>query len=835
MEKKGLFNKLRSASIILSILCLIAAVVLLLRFVSHEKNENMREQVPAEVTHRVLFISSFNPLYFTYDAQVRGLEKSLYPKGIEYDVLWMDALTYNTPADTQAFHDFVKARLSSHNGYDAVLLGDDNALSFAMQYQSELFAGMPMLFFGINDLALAGKAAQNPYITGFYESNYIADTITIATKLFPHAKTLVALHDRSSAGLADMAQFFTYASQKSAQYTFDTIDCSKLSQDELIAALENLPEDALLFYMTSYMDKDGNVYSMLARTNTVVKHANVPIFRNYVGGEGEGIIGGVYMDFEEQCAMAGGTISDVLSGISIAKIPFVMQTPSHSQFDWQLLQKYNLDMSLLPEDATIYNQPKTFINQYGHILPTAVLIAIGLILLVLAAQFASWGTNMINDELRLSHDQLERSQQDLRYQAEYDEVLDILNRRTITDYMRDKLVRNDVYSVVIIDIDGFKALNENYGHSLADSILQYLVAIFKEMAESGDWKVARYGGDEFLLLIANEHLTQDHPTVQKIMEGIRAPIPLGDETLAITASIGISNSDGITLPEQHIVNAETAMYEAKDHGRNGVAIYGDEMKEKMREEIRIKEKLLSAFENDGFFMVYQPQINAQTKKVSGYEALVRMKEPGIYPGQFIPVAERSGWIWRIGRITTELAIKQLAMWRDAGHELHPVSVNYSSNQLNDHGYIEFVAELLEKYNVPAQYLEIEITEGLFLEKSALADDIFKRFKQMGIRLLMDDFGTGYSSLGYLTYIPVDVIKLDKSLVDTYLVDGKDSFIKNIIRLMHDLGKEMIIEGVEEKWQFERLRDFSADVIQGYYFSKPIPADEAIVFTVGDDK
>ena len=468
-------------------------------------------------------------------------------------------------------------------------------------------------------------------------------------------------------------------------------------------------------------------------------------------------------------------------------------------------------------------------------MPIAVLIAIGLILLVLAAQLGTWGTNMINDELRSSHNRLEESQKELRYQAEYDEVLDILNRRTITDYMRDRLVRNDVYSVVIIDIDGFKALNENYGHSLADSILQYMVALFKEMAEEGQWKIARYGGDEFLLLIPNEHLTQDHPTIQKIMAGIRAPIPLGDETLAITASVGVSNSDGITLPEQHIVNAETAMYEAKDHGRNGVALYGDEMKEKVREEIRIKEKLLSAFENDGFFMVYQPQINAQTKQVSGYEALVRMKEPGIYPGQFIPVAERSGWIWRIGRITTELAIKQLAAWRDAGHELHPVSVNYSSNQLNDHGYLEFVAELLEKYNVPAQFLEIEITEGLFLEKSALADEIFKRFKQMGIRLLMDDFGTGYSSLGYLTYIPVDVIKLDKSLVDTYLVDGKDSFIKNIIHLMHDLNKEMIIEGVEEKWQFERLRDFNADVIQGYYFSKPIPADEAIAFKVPDDK
>ena len=229
-------------------------------------------------------------------------------------------------------------------------------------------------------------------------------------------------------------------------------------------------------------------------------------------------------------------------------------------------------------------------------------------------------------------------------------------------------------------------------------------------------------------------------------------------------------------------------------------------------------------------MVYQPQVDVITKKVCGYEALVRMKEPGVYPGQFIPIAEKNGWIWRIGRITTSLVIRQLAAWRDAGKELHPVSINFSSNQLNDIHYLDYLENLLQEYAIPPELVEIEITEGIYLDRSAQADELFKRFKKLGIRLLMDDFGTGYSSLGYLTYIPVDVIKLDKSLVDNYLVEGKDLFIKDIIRLIHDLDKEMIIEGVEEKWQYERLCEFEADVIQGYYFSKPLPANEAIEFS-----
>ena len=183
-------------------------------------------------------------------------------------------------------------------------------------------------------------------------------------------------------------------------------------------------------------------------------------------------------------------------------------------------------------------------------------------------------------------------------------------------------------------------------------------------------------------------------------------------------------------------------------------------------------------------------------------------------------------------MTTELVVRQLDEWRKEGHELHPVSVNFSSNQLSDTGYVDFLADLLKKYDIPSKYVEIEITEGIFLDRSSQVEELFRRFKELGIRLLMDDFGTGYSSLGYLTYIPVDTIKLDKSLVDNYLIDGKDAFINDVIRLVHHLDKEMTIEGVEEEWQYSRLREFGADTIQGFYFSKPLPADEAIRFVPG---
>ena len=193
------------------------------------------------------------------------------------------------------------------------------------------------------------------------------------------------------------------------------------------------------------------------------------------------------------------------------------------------------------------------------------------------------------------------------------------------------------------------------------------------------------------------------------------------------------------------------------------------------------------------------------------------------------LTEKNGWIWRLGRITTELTIRQLALWRGLGYQLQPVSINYSSRQVSDSEYISFLEDLLRRYNIPSSLLEIEITESVFLDRTTHAEILLDRFRKAGIRLVMDDFGTGFSALGYLTYIPVETIKLDRSLVNNYLVEDNDSIIRDVINLSHDLGKSMVVEGVETGWQYERLKEFGADTIQGYYFSKPLAPQDAIAW------
>ena len=417
----------------------------------------------------------------------------------------------------------------------------------------------------------------------------------------------------------------------------------------------------------------------------------------------------------------------------------------------------------------------------------------------------------------------------LDYEITHDADLRIW-RRHLAVPLLSKLMRNSTdVSIVMADIDGFRNVNSTYGTQTADRVLLILTERLKTIAGQRHMELIRFAGDEFLFLVPDELLTPDHAAVRDILKAFQEPIILDKIFLKLSASVGIALPNGEDEPEHLIANAEDAMDEARRRGKNQVFVYSEELKNRASEEHTISEHLLDAIENDKLYMLYQPKVDTKTKLVNGYEALVRMKDSKFGPAQFIPVAEKNGWIWRLGRITTELTIRQLALWRGLGYPLQPVSLNYSSRQVSDSEYISFLEDLLRRYNIPSSLLEIEITESVFLDRTTHAEILLDRFRKAGIRLVMDDFGTGFSALGYLTYIPVETIKLDRSLVNNYLVEDNDSIIRDVINLSHDLGKSMVVEGVETNWQYERLKEFGADTIQGYYFSKPLAPQEAIAW------
>ena len=223
-------------------------------------------------------------------------------------------------------------------------------------------------------------------------------------------------------------------------------------------------------------------------------------------------------------------------------------------------------------------------------------------------------------------------------------------------------------------------------------------------------------------------------------------------------------------------------------------------------------------------MVYQPQVDCKSRKVMGFESLMRIRNEDCSPDQFIPVAESYGYIVRLGKIAVEQVIRQLAKWKEEGHALCPISINFSSYQIYDDDFVEYLFYQLDRYEIPYEYVVLEITEGILFEESKQTKKIFNRLVEAGIQLHLDDFGTGYSSFSYLPYIPLNTVKMDKSLIDHFLPKN-GAVIKNLIDIVHDLGKVVIVEGVEEEWQYEKLLEYHCDVIQGYLFGGPLQAGE----------
>ncbi|MCR5625851.1 MAG: bifunctional diguanylate cyclase/phosphodiesterase [Lachnospiraceae bacterium] len=814
----------------LSVIFVILALILTFYEISTHKQEQAEETLtPAVYEHHIAFISSYSPQFYTYAEQETGLERGLFKNNINYDAFYMDSRHFGTQKDINDFYVFFKNRIKSSYPYEAVIVGDDAALEFIQAHRKELFPDTPIIFYGINNKKLAEQAGKAKNVTGYIEEEKTEDVIRTAKNILPHTKRIIGLFDDTSTGVAEQNDFYGCAG-KFPEFDFVGIDTSTLTQDEFISQLEALKEGDVVIFMSCFADKDGNFYTLSERTYTIISHTDVPVLRNLNGGVGQGVLGCIYIDLDDQAERAANLTADILNGkTDIATTKVKNEALTKSIFDYNIIQKYNINPSKLSEETVFINAPEDFFDKYDIILLPGLSIIISLILFLIASVITNTLSKRTAMELRQSRDKIEESKIEMQYKAEYDDLLDIYNRRTIQERLNSTLTQESTYSVLMTDLDDFKGINEAYGNAVADDILKGFAARLKQIAKERKWVIGRFGGDEFLIMIPDVQLNETSNEVLDIVNVFSRHFPIGEETIILSVSIGISNSDGVMTPDQHITNAEVAMYEAKKRGRKCVYIYSERMKTKLREDNLIRAKLLDAFDNDGFFMLYQPQIDVNTGAVSAYEALVRMKAPGIYPGQFIPVAEQNGWIGRIGRTTTKLVVEQLAKWKEEGHELKPVSINFSSNQMSDSGYVDFLKDLLKEHDIPSKYIEIEITESLFLERTQMAESLFEKFKEMGIRLLMDDFGTGYSSLGYLTYIPVDAVKLDKSLVDNYLVDGKDTFIKDLITLIHDLDKEMIVEGVEEEWQLNRLREFGADIIQGYYFSKPISAEEAIVF------
>ncbi|MCU1462889.1 MAG: diguanylate cyclase/phosphodiesterase with sensor(s) [Acidimicrobiales bacterium] len=425
------------------------------------------------------------------------------------------------------------------------------------------------------------------------------------------------------------------------------------------------------------------------------------------------------------------------------------------------------------------------------------------------------------------------------HRAQHDHLTGLPNSLLFRDRVQRAVAHarrsESLVAVMFLDLDRFKHVNDSLGHSAGDDVLREVAARLRRELRDED-TVARLGGDEFAILLPD--LSQFDGAVvvaEKVLKAFRPAFVLGGETWVLTPSIGIAvyPTDGRTA-DQLIANADTAMYRVKDAGRNGFEVFTPSLHAKAQERVMLEAALHNALEREELVVHYQAKVDVRTGMIVGAEALVRWQHPErglLFPGDFIGLAEQTGQVVAIGEAVMHEACRQNRAWQEAGLPAIPVAVNVSVPQFKA-GIAEVTASVLRRTGLAAPFLEVEITESAAAEGLDVITEVLQELRSFGVRCSIDDFGTGYCGLSYLSRLPIDALKIDKSFIDL-MSNGPDAaIVAAVISMGHSLGLKVIAEGVETEEQRLLLAEFDCDQIQGYLFAKPMPASEFEVLLAG---
>lgn len=387
----------------------------------------------------------------------------------------------------------------------------------------------------------------------------------------------------------------------------------------------------------------------------------------------------------------------------------------------------------------------------------------------------------------------------------------------------------DTFTLLLMDIDNFKFINDTMGHTKGDIFLQYIAAKLKQQPFK-DYYCSRFGGDEFVFLLKGIIDEFEIKEVSiSILEKIKS-IFIDSLELNVTASFGaVVFPDGGTSGEELLKNADIALYRAKELGRNQLCMFSEDLNIKVVEKTLLEKELKRAIANNELSIYYQPQIDADTDTVVGAEALLRWIHPVhgvVSPVRFIPIAEESGLINDLGEWVIKNACRQVKEWNDKGYNSFKVSVNLSLKQLQDYNIVKKVGGILSELNINPEKLVLEITESISMTNVENTIGLLKDLRKIGVSIALDDFGTGYSSLNYLTHLPISTVKLDKTFMNDILEKYEKQVVtKSIVELAEKLNLSVVAEGVENEEQLALLKKYKCNIIQGFLYSRPIPAEE----------
>lgn len=420
-----------------------------------------------------------------------------------------------------------------------------------------------------------------------------------------------------------------------------------------------------------------------------------------------------------------------------------------------------------------------------------------------------------------------------------DSLTDVSNRFAYIERMDSLLEstatvsRSVQHAVYFLDLDRFKQINDTLGHTVGDFLLTEVAKRLKKLLKNKDI-IARYGGDEFVITLTNvKNIKEAAKFAEQIIHTIEQPIKVNNQEIFISTSVGISIYPTDGKKTEELINcADKAMSYSKNNGVNGYAFYFDELHTDAQRVLLLDTELRKAIESREFELYFQPKVTIQNEQIQGLEALIRWNNERlgfVSPAEFIPYAEETGLIIPLSEAIIEKACEAVSEMQQYGWKI-PIAINISSIHFKQQNFLESIQVILERYNMPASNFEIEVTERTVMNSANETVSKLVRLKQLGFKISIDDFGTGYSSLSYLVRFPLDCLKIDRSFIQHIgSLAEKQAVVDAIIQMAHRLKMKVVAEGVEQAQQVDILRKMNCDIIQGYYYSKPLPINELLEF------
>ncbi len=781
----------------------------------------------------VMYLSSYNLDLDSVPEQINGLQKAL-PSNYYVDYYFMDTknITYNEEYKEQYFSDLHTRVKSSNKTYDGIIVADDNALDFIITYHDTLFPSVPVVFQGINNKDNAYAARKKDCYTGYVEDINYDKTLEAAFNLIPNAKRINYIVDSSITGEGEKQSFnycFNEFITNNPQYKeipVNKIDGGELDEKGYADALKKLGKDEVNIYILYSQDKYGNAYSTVNSNLIIKQNCTAPLFCiNEYATIGTYFVGGyIYSHQKASYASMNTLVSRIEKGYfeeSVNDLKKTEESLSYYKFDCELLLRFGLNISFLPSSSVLLNYNPSFFEKYYSILiPSLISIILSFSFIVVLS------LNYL--KLRNKNKQIKEAEEKMKYIASHDYLTGLSSRSIFSKDVTNMIKDQARFSIMILDIDRFKIINDTYGHSVGDATLRKVADFFQEICKGTDNKVYRYAGDEFVFTLKTSNKKEIVLFISKLLDNQKTQFSFGNINISITFSIGVSCYPLNGQDESSLISAaDSALYATKNKTKNGFSFYEETEHSRIKEVVDIERELVNSISNDGFIVLYQPIINVKTRQIKSYEAFLRLKSNLYLPSEFIPIAINSGHIIEIEKIVVSKVIKDLVYVRSKGMRIRHVSISLTLAQIYNSEFFVDVDKQLAENDISKEYIEYQIYEANSLINNKNFNEFVAFIKKSDIRLSLSNFDNGKSTINTLMSAPFHYVKLGKKIVDMLATEEKYDSLVALINFIHSLKMKVVAEGVELPNQVKLLTKAECDYFQGYYFEKPFNCDTAI--------